>query len=218
MVGKAFTRNQQHQQPYQDQTPDAAPAPTPRAVVFATPEAAHTVTAPLREKYDGAVTFANTEWQQAFRAQADIDGMLDQIEELKKKIDQRSLDKQQHLMHAQQACDVANPAAVLLGLAGVDVEQISPPIVVSAGAPPRLSVAEVKANPLDTSRPLAEVAGSRMDNPPAGHCIHCGKEVWRVEVSSTSPNGLIHGWGASCDPTSDSSTYADMGEDRVAAP
>lgn len=209
-------RNQDRQQLY-PQTPEPAPAPAVPVVSFATPEAHATITGPLREKYETAVTFANAEWEQAFKAQADIDGWLAEIDDLRKRIDARTLDKQQHLHHAQQGCDVANPASALLALAGVHVPQIATPPAVTSPAPaiPALHVADLKVHPADAAHDTSQA--SSMENPPVGHCINCGKDVWRVERSETSPHGLTHGWGASCYPESKTSTYADMGEDRVAS-
>ncbi|MDH2424834.1 hypothetical protein [Sphaerisporangium sp. TRM90804] len=203
-----------------DNQPPASRAPL---VQFATPEAAHTVTGPIREKYENAVALANAEWEQAFKAQADVDAWLGEIADLQKKIDARALDKQQHLHHAQQACDVANPASVLLGMTGVHVPQIAAPPAVTSPAPgiPSLRVSDLKVHPLDTSKPLGSAQdapqGSPFDNPSVGHCIHCGQEVWRTERTETSPNGLTHGWGASCDPHAQNPQYADMGEDRERA-
>lgn len=220
MVNSPFARKQDRQQPYPPQQPEPAapPAavamPTP-VVQFASAEAAHSVITPLREKYDNQVTFANAEWEQAFRCAADIDGWQAEIADLQKRIDARSLDKRQHLHHAQQACDVANPAAVLLGMAGVRVPQITPPPAFTSPAPaiPALHVADLKLHPADAGQGDEQV----LENPPDGFCIHCGEAVWRTAVSKTSPNGCAHTWGSSCNPDDPNAKDADLGEGREVA-
>jgi hypothetical protein len=48
--------------------------------------------------------------------------------------------------------------------------------------------------------------------PPDGSCIHCHKPVWRVSVSEASPTGLIHSFGATCDPNDPDSRVAELAE------
>lgn len=230
-MGSSNRHQSRNSQPYQDTRPQApqetAPAPV---VVFATSEAQASVTGPLRDRYENAVTFASAEWEQAGKCQADIDEWAREIAERQQWIERRTLDMQQHMVHGQQACDVANPAAELLAFAGVHVERISAPVISSA--PPSIQPADRRVHPLDTSRPLPDPVAepkagvvdpsptgvqSPMDNPPAGHCILCGQSVWRTARTETSPNGVTHGWGAICDPNADVREYADLGEGREVA-
>ncbi|MEV7008252.1 hypothetical protein [Streptosporangium sp. NPDC051022] len=108
------------------------PAPVVR---FATDAAAQSVTGPLKQRYDDAAAFAFAEWQQADQCDADIAGCQREIADLKRRIveleetiQRRSLDRQQHLTHAQQGVDVANPSADLLGYTGVQVPQVIRPL------------------------------------------------------------------------------------------
>lgn len=227
---------QQHRDPY-DPNPTLvdSTAPQPAAsspvplVQFATPEARANVVGPLRDKYDSAAAFARSEWDQAVQCQADIDGWggdidaarrlireaQERIEEREHQIEGRELDKKQHMLRGEQGRDVANPTAVFLAMAGDNVPQITAPTI--EPGPPALSVADTRVHPLDTSAPLSAVQGSPMDNPHAGHCIRCGQQVWRVAQSETSPNGVTHGWGATCDPNAEQPEFADLGEGRAVA-
>ncbi|GAA0853274.1 hypothetical protein ACFQVD_26825 [Streptosporangium amethystogenes subsp. fukuiense] len=116
--------------------------PTTPAVTFATDAAAQSVTAPIKERYDQAAAFAYAEWAQADRCDADMNGWRQEIAESERRIaeekqrvaereqwiQRRTLDRQQHLTHAQQAVDVANPNAILLGVSGVEVPQVIRPL------------------------------------------------------------------------------------------
>ncbi|MFB9681293.1 hypothetical protein [Streptosporangium vulgare] len=115
--------------------------PTP-AVTFATDAAAQSVTAPIKERYEQAASFAYAEWAQADRCDVDMNGWQQEIAEAKKRIaeetqriaereqwiQRRTLDRQQHITHAQQAVDVANPNAELLGVAGIEVPRVVRPL------------------------------------------------------------------------------------------
>ncbi len=120
---------------------DQLVAPVP-AVTFASAEAAHTVLGPIREGYESAATFAYAEWQQADQAQQDVDAEQAAIADVKRKIlelqseingrmsraDQRTHDRNQHLLHAQQAADVANPRAVILTHSGMPTPPVARPL------------------------------------------------------------------------------------------
>lgn len=54
-----------------------------------------------------------------------------------------------------------------------------------------------------------ELAGGQ---PPDGSCLHCGEPVWRVSTSSASPTGLIHSFGATCNPEDPSGAVAELAE------
>lgn len=234
--GKTNDR-QQHREPYDPNptlTDNPMPTPSPVAVLeFATPEAQISVIGPLREKYDNTAAFAGAEWQQASQCQADMDKWAQEIEDAKRIkaeaeqriddrqtwIEQRGGDKQRHMVHGKQACDVANPLAVLLRVAGVEVPTLDAPVIEAALFP--VVSQDMKVHPLDTSKPLGVVQspsqGPLLENPPVGHCIRCGQEVWRVAASDTSPNGVTHGWGGTCDPNAKEPEFADLGEGRAVA-
>jgi len=123
------------------QTDQLVHPPAP-AIRFATDAAAASVTGPLRERYEQAATFAYTEWQQADKCDADMAAWRKDIADAQQKIaeetqriaereqwiQRRSLDREQHIMHAQQAVDVANPTAELLAVAGVEVSPVVRPL------------------------------------------------------------------------------------------
>lgn len=222
-------RNQDRQQPYPPQTsepavPAAVPLPVQAAplVQFATAEAAHTVTSPIRERYEHAVAYANTEWDHARGCQTDIDKAAQEIrdaekaiKERKQLIEQLTLKKQQHMVHGQQGCDVANPAAELLGLAGVHVQKIYAPIIESAVLD--FGSDDVKVHPLDTSKPLDSVQGGFPETEPDGYCTQCGEVAWRRPVSETAPKGATHSFGPTCRPEDPDSPVADLGEIQAEA-
>ena len=63
--------------------------------------------------------------------------------------------------------------------------------------------------PTDSHRAESS-APSSTDSPPEGDCAHCGKPVWRVSTSEAAPDGLIHAWGATCNPDDPNSGTATL--------
>ncbi|MGS2645926.1 hypothetical protein [Streptosporangium sp. G12] len=100
-------------------------------VAFATPEAAQSITAALRQQYEQATTWAEGEAKNAAQAQSDIDGWTREAAEVRQRladleqwIEQRDLTRRQHLTHTQQGRDIAQGAADTLTVLGFPIQQV----------------------------------------------------------------------------------------------
>lgn len=178
--------------------------PTP-AITFATDAAAQSVIGPLKEQYEKAAAFAYTEWRKADECDADMAAWRKEIAERDRWIQQRGLARQQHNLHAQQAVDVANPIAEMLGAAGVQAPQVVRPLPSVDPAHAEHGVSR-EAHAAQFGGPL-----SFADDSPHGPCLNCGKPAWRKPVSPHHPQGATHSFGATCDPEAEEPTYADLG-------
>jgi hypothetical protein len=48
--------------------------------------------------------------------------------------------------------------------------------------------------------------------PPDGQCRHCQQPVWVASTTPATPTGLIHSFGATCDPNNPESRVAELAE------
>lgn len=181
-------------------------------IQFANNDIAASVMGPIRERHDNAASFAQAEWEQADKAQADADSELTVIADLKHEIiqkqaevsrrsqtaDQRSRDRDQHEARASQAVEVALGNAVVLAAGGIVVPGIA--------RPPRLMPM------VETGTFMAfQDQGSFPETIEDGACLNCHQPAWRRAVSEASPNGATHSFGASCYPNQENSPVADLG-------
>lgn len=57
--------------------------------------------------------------------------------------------------------------------------------------------------------------GSFPETKPDGYCIHCNEPVWRVSITTASPKGFRHSYGATCHPDDPASGVAELDEKAI---
>lgn len=107
-------------EPSKATTSDRLVAPAP-AVQFADDETAATILTPIRQTYDTAVAYVAQQQALAEACQGDIDRLRREIEDRKRLIDQRELERQAALQQVQRGQAVAKGAADTLALLGAPV-------------------------------------------------------------------------------------------------
>lgn len=205
-------QDQQHQTdqkvaPTSNQTQVLDPVPPPPSQ-----EAQQAAIRVVANEYVGHMRSAHDHDVSAKTLAARIEAKVRHIAEEQAELERMEKQRRDEEHAARTRRDFAHAHALMLGGVGVPLPSVEVEMAPPAEAEVVQHTLVWNGSDVPGTGQWSALSGSHNDVPPAGHCIRCGKRVWRITAQDGQPV-LVHADNVlPCEPNSSNSQVADLGE------